>query len=307
MRVGVVAVIVLVVLVVCSVFSLSPLIRVSGWSTTTGSDSSEKIEALKEELRQKDLALSIQEKRLKEMRETPTLAAIGQRQPVHQAERSTPKPEQSSEVESPLMSLQDSSKTEVRAPAGDEDEVEVSGAQTVVQPRVASRADRSEPVGGSSTQTARNPGGQAVINFDAQEVVAAQKNRSSGTVSFRLIKDAPEIRFSGYLFVFVEMTDQRGENSIWAYPKQTRLGDGDLPADYRDGETLSFKYNQRVELPYADPRTGSSLARVSIILYSESGKIVFQRGFDRREVKIAPSKSAVEERSRQGVEKRRAL
>ena len=265
------------------------------------------MEALKEELRQKDLALSVQEKRLKEMRETPTLAAIGQRQPAHQTNRSTPKAEQPSETESPLMSLQDSSKPEVRAPAGEDDEEQAPGTQAVAQPRVAARSDQSEPVGGSSTQTARNPGGQALINFDAQEVVAAPKNRSSGTVSFRLIKDAPEIRFSGYLFVFVEMTDQRGENSIWAYPKQTRLGDGDLPADYRDGETLSFKYNQRVELPYADPRTGSSLARVSIILYSENGKIVFQRGFDRREIKIAPSKSAVEERSRQGADRRRAL
>jgi hypothetical protein len=306
MRICILAGIALVVLVLLSVFSISPLIRVNGGSTTAGSDSSEKIEALKEELRQKDLALSVQEKRLKEMRETPTLAAIGQRQPAPQTNRSMPKAEQPAETESPLMSLQDSSKTEVRAPAG-EDEEEAPGTQGVAQPRVAARSDRSEPVGGSSTQTARNPGAQDLINFDAQEVVAAPKNRSSGTVSFRLIKDAPEIRFSGYLFVFVEMSDQRGENSIWAYPKQTRLGDGDLPADYRDGETLSFKYNQRVELPYADPRTGSSLARVSIILYSENGKIVFQRGFDRREIKIAPSKSAVEERSRQGVEKRRAL
>jgi len=87
------------------------------------------------------------------------------------------------------------------------------------------------------------------------------------------------------------MTDQRGENSIWAYPKQTRLGDGDLPADYRDGETLSFKYNQRVELPYADPRTGSSLARVSIILYSENGKIVFQRGLIGGKLKLRPLKA----------------
>ena len=307
MRVCILACIAFVVLVVLSVFSISPLIRVNGGSTTAGSDSSEKMEALKEELRQKDLALSVQEKRLKEMRETPTLAAIGQRQPAQQTNRSTPKAEQPSETESPLMSLQDSSKTEVRAPAREDDEEEAPGTQGVAQPRVAARSDRSEPVGGSSTQTAQNHGAQDLINFDAQEVVAAPKNRSSGTVSFRLIKDAPEIRFSGYLFVFVEMTDQRGENSIWAYPKQTRLGDGDLPADYRDGETLSFKYNQRVELPYADPRTGSSLARVSIILYSENGKIVFQRGFDRREIKIAPSKSAVEERSRQGADRRRAL
>ncbi len=305
MRVVILAGIALVVLVLLSAFSLSPLIRVNSNSTAAVSESSEKIEALKEELRQKELALSIQEKRLKEMRETPTLAAIGQKQPTHQTNRSTTKPDQTSETESPLMSLQDSSKTEVRAPTGEVEEEEGPGA--ITQQRTAARSDRSEPMGGPSTQTAVNPGAQPIVNFDAQEVVAVPKNRSSGTVSFRLIKDAPEIRFSGYLFVFVEMTDQRGENSIWAYPKQTRLGDGDLPAEYRDGETLSFKYNQRVELPYSDPRAGSSLARVSIILYSENGKIVFQRGFDRREIKITPAKSAVEERSRQGVEKRRAL
>ena len=106
------------------------------------------------------------------------------------------------------------------------------------------------------------------------------------------------------------MADRRGENAIYAYPQQTRLGEGDLPAEYRDGETLSFKYNQRVELPYGDTtRPGASLARVSILLYSENGKIVYQRGFDRGEVKVASPKRAAgqQDRSRQAAEKRRAL
>jgi len=50
--------------------------------------------------------------------------------------------------------------------------------------------------------------------------------------------------------------------------------------DFREGESISFKHNSRVELPYEDIRSGASLARVSILLYGENGKIVFQRGFD---------------------------
>jgi len=104
------------------------------------------------------------------------------------------------------------------------------------------------------------------------------------------------------------MVDPRGETKIYAYPKRTRVGDGDLPSNYKDGESLSFKYNSRVELPYSDVRSGAHLERVSIILYGEGGKIVFQRGFDRGEVKIHGAKGTGMDgaRTRAG-DKRRAL
>ena len=294
---------------VLSVFSTGPLFRGSVGAAPADSELAGKVEALKEELRQKDLALSVQEKRLNEMRETPTLAAIGQK-PAVETNRPGPPTEQSSEGEGPLMSLQDSPKTG-KGPQGaeDNDEGKITRGGEAVRQQAPTRAARSEPAERPSSQETRAAAKQGVISFDAQDVSAIPHGSNTGTLSFRLVKDSPDIRFSGYLFVFVEMTDRRGENAIWAYPQQTRLAEGDLPADYRDGETLSFKYNQRVELPYGDTRPGASLAKVSILLYSENGKIVYQRGFDRNEVRVASRKRAVGQRDRspQGAEKRRAL
>ncbi len=83
--------------------------------------------------------------------------------------------------------------------------------------------------------------------------------------------------------------------------------------DFREGETISFKQNIRVELPYDDIRAGASLARVSVLLYGENGKIVFQRGFDRKELKSVTQKSnpvrpaASDTTRNKPGEKRRAL
>lgn len=310
LRTGVLALVALIALVVLSAFSLRPLFRGTDSSATSDSELAEKVEALKEELKQKDLALSVQERRLKEIRETPTLAAIGQQSPA-ETNRPAPKVEQSSESEGPLMSFRESSKPERGGrPADDGDDGDIALGHGDARSRVAARTEGPEPVERPSPQGPRTIAKPPVISFDAQDVSAIPQTPNTGTLSFRLVKDSPDIRFSGYLFVFVEMADQRGETAIYAYPQQTRLGEGDLPADYRDGETLSFKYNQRVELPYGDTtRPGASLARVSILLYSENGNVVFQRGFDRTEVKMAHSKRAVgqQDRPRQGAEKRRAL
>jgi hypothetical protein len=308
--VGLLALVVIIALMVLSVLPIGTLVRGTGSSAQTDPELSEKIEALKEELRQKDLALSVQEKRLKELRETPTLAAIGQQPPV-EAHRSAPGIEQPAESEGPLMSLQDSSKSEKGDQAAEDGaDGNIERGQGAVRSQAPTRSARSEPAEQTHSQAARPTGRQPTISFDAQDISAIPQSPNTGTLSFRLVKDSPDIRFSGYLFVFVEMADRRGENAIYAYPQQTRLGEGDLPAEYRDGETLSFKYNQRVELPYGDTtRPGASLARVSILLYSENGKIVYQRGFDRDEVKVASPKRAAgqQERSRQAAEKRRAL
>jgi hypothetical protein len=140
-------------------------------------------------------------------------------------------------------------------------------------------------------------------------VTVKPTGHGNGTLNFRLIRDHPEIVFSGYLFVFVEMQDKKGENRIYVYPDKTRLGEGDLPSDFREGESISFKNNSRVELPYGDVRPGSGLARVSILLYNDQGKIVFQRGFEKKELVMAGSSGTqqVEENKPKTTDRRRAL
>lgn len=171
------------------------------------------------------------------------------------------------------------------------------------QPQDTTKAASEKPDGAAASVT-RVP----IISFNAQDVLAAPDSVGSGTLSFRLVKDQPEVRFAGYLFVYVEMEDKSGENKIYVYPRQTRLGEGDLPFDFKEGESIAFKYNSRVELPYADTRAGASLAGVSILLYGENGKIVFQRSFGRQELTVASPKSVKPERakSRSG-DKRQAL
>lgn len=166
-------------------------------------------------------------------------------------------------------------------------------------------SNTSHPQGASPSHTSPEP---FLMNFDAQQVTATLEAPNNGTLSFRLVKDQPDIKFAGYLFVYVEMEDQRGENRIYVYPKQTRLGEGDLPYDFRDGETIAFKFNSRVELPYGDPRPSASLSAVSILLYGENGKIVFQRSFGGQEVATAnPKANKAEQTKPRGSGKRQAL
>jgi hypothetical protein len=150
---------------------------------------------------------------------------------------------------------------------------------------------------------------QAVLAFDARDVAASSPASDRGTIRFRLFKDHPEVLFSGYLFVFVEMVNAKGESKLIAYPKRARLGEGDMPSDPKDGERLKFRYNTSVELSYRDTSDGSSIGSVSVLLYGEDGRsIVYQRGFGRKEVKIAESASARPEPSREKRGKeRRAL
>jgi hypothetical protein len=148
-----------------------------------------------------------------------------------------------------------------------------------------------------------------MLNFDAEDVTVVAEAGNRGTISFRLVKDQHDSRFSGYLFVFVEMVDKRGEHKVYAYPNRTRVGEGDdLPQDYRAGESLSFKYKSKVELPYSDIRPGANLARVSILLYGEDGSIVFQRGFSRGELKMVSAKATnVTDERPKPAKKRQAL
>ena len=193
---------------------------------------------MQEELNKKELALAVQEKRLKEMQETPTLATIPSRLSGESASSGG-----SEAGKGPLTALQEPEGTESQASArtaGDEEEFEDLTKPAPAEPKSGqSKAlSSTEP---TPVKPAADSAKSPPPNFDAQAVTAASEGPNTGTLSFKLTKDQPDVRFSGFLFVFVEMTDPRGENKIYAYPKRTRLGDGDLPSNYKDGESLSFK------------------------------------------------------------------
>ncbi|AFM24163.1 hypothetical protein [Desulfomonile tiedjei] len=264
-----------------------------------------KVKSLEEELQKKELALAIQEKKLKESQEAPTLAAASKlgadTTPVKTQD---PKTEDSRDS-NPLTTFNAALKTPSEN-VGEEEQDEVdTGVQPRPGPSRVAESMKSEP----KSSFERGPTTPMIMNFDAQNVTALSQTAQSGTLSFRLIKDQPDIMFSGYLFVFVEMTDRRGENKIYAYPKKARLGEEDLPVDFRDGESIAFKRNSKVELPYEDIRAGASLSRVSILLYGENGRILFQRGFDRKELKSASHRGTVSshETRPRTAERRRAL
>jgi hypothetical protein len=168
--------------------------------------------------------------------------------------------------------------SEVESPAGDR------GTH-----RAATEKSRTIPPGEEKIAAASQP--RSLMSFDAQGVTAFSEGANHGILRFRLVKDQPKVRFSGYLFVFVQMVDKRGENKIYAYPRRTRLGEADLPTDYRKGESVSFKFNSSVELPYKDIRPGARLAGITILLYGEDGRIVYQRGFSRAELKRVSGKA----------------
>jgi hypothetical protein len=263
----------------------------------------ETLKALQDEIKKKDLAIAVLEKRLREAEERPASASATSRTAPEPAVKSVLRESQpETHDDAPLTSTPDAARANrplVSQRPPTEDVAEAIQGALSGEP-ASSQTELNEP-------TARTP----IINFNAQEVTAATKGPNSGTLSFRLVKDQPDIRFQGYLFVFVEMADQRGENTIYVYPNNTRVGEEDLPTNYKEGESLSFKYNSRVELPYEDIRPGASLSRVSILLYGENGKIVFQRSFERNEVKQHAAKGGTHAegggaRNKPG-DKRRAL
>jgi hypothetical protein len=269
-----------------------------------------KLEAMREELRVKEAALSVQEKRVKELEEAASEAPGGQKV-AEEPERAQANPEPEVTDDS-RGEFQEASKPNQRIAAGAqvaEEESESRKGSFQLHPgptRPLGGADVGMP---SSSESTSSAGKQSSVNFDAQEVTATADLANKGILSFRLVKDQPETAFSGYLFVFVEMVDQRGEPTIYVYPKQAHLGEEDLPTDYRQGENMAFKRNSRVELPYKDTRQDAHLARVIILLYGDSGKIVFQRDFGPKELKMVSSKPSPQEsstRTKSG-DRRRAL
>ncbi len=246
----------------------------------------EKVQALEEELSGKQLAMSAGEGGAAEEAATPALAetptpgfeetagAAGQ-EPPRQGEfggespfTSNQEPPPESDPFGTPVSAEAPQPAEPTAPAGEQ--------------QASARIE--DPFASGATQPPAEPA--TMITFDAEDVTAIAEGPNEGKVIFKLVKDNPQVRFTGYLFVIVEMVDEQGEQKIYSYPSRARLGEAFLPKNFTEGETLSFKYNSKVELPYRDKRAGARLSTVSIVLYREDGRIVYQRGFDRGDLKI---------------------
>jgi hypothetical protein len=269
---------------------------------------SEQLDALQEALRQKDLEVGVLEKRVKELQERPTLASAA---PVaHPAVEEPATPSLGSRavrVEGPPASIQGSDRVgSLSAPTASPVELPREPAEP---PAAAGPTARSPLYGAPAPSPApTSPGARpaVTVNFNARDLTAVSEGPASGKLTFRLVKDQTDIRFSGYLFVYVEMTDPRGEKKTYAYPERTRTGEEDLPLDFREGKGVSFKQNFQGELTYADTRQSAELSQISVLLYSEDGSIVFQRGFGPREFKHMSSKEGESPRTK-ARDRRRAL
>ncbi len=152
--------------------------------------------------------------------------------------------------------------------------------------KTAESAGSSVPVSLHPPPLTRPAPARSPISFNARQMTADSEPNGNGQLRFRLTKDRPGVKFKGYLFVYMHLVGRNGQNKLYVYPGSTRLGEGDLPSDYRDGRKVSFKNyrNVKVNLPRRDSRRGPSLSRISILLYGRDGNIVFQRGFEGRKL-----------------------
>jgi len=278
---------------------------------------SARVRSLQEELSKKEQVLTIQEKRLKEMQEARSLGAAPPAVPTDA---------------SPLTGVA-TSRVHIQPDGGSApplSDLDRPGRNSALQERsikeeppgtaktVASTesSPRRVDASGSAVETQSSSGASASrvreprISFDVQDVTVVRDTPSDGKLSFLILKDRPDIAFTGYLFVFVEMVDRQGETKVYAYPGQTALGDGDdLPVNYRVGQIIKeFRKNSRVNLDYKDDRETATLAGASILLYGDDGKIVYQRRVDLKEMKVVSGKSIKAESSRtKHTHKRQAL
>ncbi|MCA1961384.1 MAG: hypothetical protein LDL33_11380 [Desulfomonile sp.] len=239
---------------------------------------SDKVRALEERLQKQELELTVRKNRLHEMEES-LAKAVTEQPPASLGDGRISR-------EGPLTSIPEQIETSRTAPPFPETKEEAVEHAPAAAGRSRAPEPRPSPPTRPVEETERASTGPSPIAFNAQDVTAAAEGPNRVKLSFRLVKDQPKVRFSGYLFAVVEMKDARGESRIIAYPNRTKLGDEDLPQDYLAGEKLAFKLNQKVELTYEDKRASAALSRVTIVLYNEDGNIVFQRGFDRSELKL---------------------
>ncbi len=317
MRVGLALAAVIVGLAIFAIVGLAGLLSKMGSSTSPDDALAQKVQSLQQELKKKDLAVAAQEKRLMELQESPAPAGGGSRRTkeIATANAGAHGQEPAPANDGPLAALQDAVKSPSSAPAESKGTAEKTGRGSSTfssephaeeSPGQSLPEQRPESREGTVERTEQAP----IVNFNAQDVTAYVGGRNSGKLSFRLIKDHPDTMFSGYVFVFVETVDQSGKSRIVVYPSKTRLSDGYLPIDYKEGQPIPFKVNARVrvDLPDEDISPAASLSRVSILLYDADGKIVFQRGFDRKELKVVGNRAGNtgNARTRAG-QKRRAL
>jgi hypothetical protein len=148
------------------------------------------------------------------------------------------------------------------------------------------------------------------LSFNAQDLTAVRESDEDGKLSFRLVKDRPDVFFEGYLFVYVETRDPRGGGKLKVYPQNAKLGEGDFPVDYKAGQFVGFKANSKVRLddvPLDGRRSDSRLRRVVVLLYAKDGGIVFQREFDGREINRISRTATTLGDTPKGEGRRRAL
>ncbi len=231
-----------------------------------GPDSSalnERVRALEEEVKAKDEALAAAKEASLKKGENPTLVSV----PRPPTPRRGPIPEQPADL--------------LDSDFGEGPPDKPMGPQASVQPPETLHPQERVP---------RIPR-QIPIRFDAEDVTELRDGSDTRKVRFRLVKDRPDLTFFGYMFVYLETQDKRGKDNLFVYPKATRMGDADqFPLDFKAGEGISFRKNSIVDLPIEDERSGASLSSVSILLYNEDGKIVFQRRFERSDLKIGKAK-----------------
>lgn len=291
-RIGVAAGVIALLLVAVGFAGLTGVFSADGRVKAERDALSKKVQELEEQLRKSDLEKKVQQSQLDAVKTPPTTVASPGGHNSDYAESASSgasgQPEVSSESAlRPLPEHAESQKHEEFAPepsVGDSKVSALQGGASEQLPSSEPSKPKSEDTGGPSLNPANAV--SHMVNFDAEDVTAVQEGRGKGVIRFRLVKDRPSIRFSGYLFVFVEMVDRSGESKIYSYPKNADIGDYDMPTNPQEGETLSFKHNSIVELPFGDRRAGSRLESMAILLYGEDGNIVYQRGFGRNDIKV---------------------
>ena len=157
LRVGFVAVAVVIGLAVIAVISMGGYLSGKGGATSPNDTLAQQVQSLQEEVRKKELEIAIQGKRLKELQDSPTLAAAPPRptKEVTPAEEGPQDRESPAENEGPLTALQDSVKSPINPPGrskGQEEEIEESpsafpSAESSTRKFAGQRTDRAASCG----------------------------------------------------------------------------------------------------------------------------------------------------------------
>lgn len=307
LRMGIVAAVGVLVLLVVAAAGSAGIFSGKGHMSGQAGELAKTVNILQEQLKEKQAALTVQERRIKELQELPTLTTVPSRSPVSEGPKKGLTEEAEPGTDGPLTGLHEP-RYETGTASGLGSRAERSDDSLESRQEAAVKPERPSGLGesGAAPSAATVP----MIVFDAQGLTAAVPNaKGKDVLSFRLTKDHTDMRFAGYLFVFVEVIDSQGQSQIYAYPDSARLGEGNIPSDCREGQSVSFKYNTRVELPLPnlEAGTGASLASVSILLYGEGGEIVYQRGFERKELKIVHAKGKGEGTGARAGARRQAL